>query len=154
LGGFSSVMLVLLLGQSRVFYALSRDGLVPAAFSELHPRFRTPYKSNWLFLGFVGLFAAFVPGDVAGDMTSIGTLFAFILVSIGVWILRVREPNVPRPFRVPAVPVVSILGAVICGAMIFGLGWLNWLRLGIWLAIGLVIYFSYGAKHAHVRRAP
>jgi APA family basic amino acid/polyamine antiporter len=152
LGGFSSVILVLLLGQSRVFYAMSRDGLVPAAFSDLHPRFRSPYKSNLLFLGFVGLFAAFVPGDIAGDMTSIGTLFAFILVSLGVWILRVREPNQPRPFRVPAVPVVSTLGALICGAMIFGLGWLNWLRLGVWLVLGLAVYFGYGAKHSRVAR--
>jgi basic amino acid/polyamine antiporter, APA family len=150
LGGFSSVILVLLLGQSRVFYSMSRDGLVPAAFSDLHPRFRSPYKSNLLFLGFVGLFAAFVPGDVAGDMTSIGTLFAFILVSLGVWVLRVREPNMPRPFRAPLVPVVSTLGALICAAMIFGLGWLNWLRLGVWLVIGLAIYFGYGAKHAKV----
>ena len=153
LGGFSSVILVLLMGQSRVFYAMSRDGLVPRAFSELHPRFRSPYKSNLLFLGFVGLFAAFVPGDVAGDMTSIGTLFAFILVSLGVWILRVREPNLARPFRVPAVPVVSSLGALVCGAMIFGLGWLNWLRLGVWLAIGLAVYFGYGAHHSKVARA-
>ncbi len=152
LGGFSSVILVLLLGQSRIFYSMSKDGLVPAAFSELHPRFRSPYKSNWLFLGFVGLFAGFVPGDVAGDMTSIGTLFAFILVSLGVWVLRVREPNLARPFRVPLVPVVSTLGAVLCAAMIFGLGWLNWVRLGVWLALGLVIYFGYGAKHSKVAR--
>jgi APA family basic amino acid/polyamine antiporter len=152
LGGFSSVILVLLLGQSRVFYSMSRDGLVPLAFSELHPRFRSPYKSNLLFLGFVGLFAAFVPGDVAGDMTSIGTLFAFILVSLGVWILRVREPQLARPFRVPAVPFVSTMGALVCGAMILGLGWLNWLRLGVWLAIGLALYFGYGKAHSKVGR--
>jgi basic amino acid/polyamine antiporter, APA family len=148
LGGFSSVILVMLMGQSRVFYSLSRDGLVPPAFSQLHPRYRTPYKSNLFFLGFVGLFAAFVPGDVVGDMTSIGTLFAFILVSIGVWIMRKKEPNLRRPFRVPAVPVVSTLGALTCGAMIFGLGWPNWARLGVWLFIGLVIYVGYGNKHS------
>lgn len=153
LGGFSSVILVLLMGQSRVFYSLSRDGLVPATFSELHPKFRTPWKSNLFFLGFVGLFAAFVPGDIVGDMTSIGTLFAFILVSLGVWILRIREPNLPRPFRVPAVPVVAILGTVICGAMIFGLGWPNWARLGVWLLIGLVIYFTYGNKRSTLARS-
>lgn len=95
-----------------------------------------------MFLVFVGVFAAFVPGDVAGDMTSIGMLFAFILVSLGVWIMRVKEPNIPRPFRVPAVPVVSTLGALTCGAMIFGLGWPNWTRLGVWLFIGLVIYLG------------
>jgi APA family basic amino acid/polyamine antiporter len=153
LGGFSSVILVMLMGQSRVFYSMSRDGLVPAVFSDLHPRFRSPYKSNLLFLGFVGLFAAFVPGDIVGDMTSIGTLFAFILVSIGVWVMRVREPDLKRPFRVPLVPVVSTLGALICGAMVFGLGWPNWLRLGVWLLMGLVIYFGYGMKHSKVDRA-
>lgn len=151
LGGFSSVILVMLMGQSRVFYSMSRDGLVPGMFSALHPKFRTPYKSNLLFLGFVGLFAAFVPGDVVGDMTSIGTLFAFILVSLGVWVMRKREPQLVRPFRVPAVPVVSTLGALLCSAMIFGLGWPNWARLGVWLVIGLAIYFGYGAKHSVLR---
>ncbi|MBX3210572.1 MAG: amino acid permease [Labilithrix sp.] len=153
LGGFSSVILVMLMGQSRVFYSMSRDGLVPPMFSELHPRFRTPYKSNLLFLGFVGLFAAFVPGDVVGDMTSIGTLFAFILVSLGVWVMRVKEPQIPRPFRVPAVRVVSLLGALLCSAMIFGLGWPNWARLGVWLALGLAIYFGYGNRHSKLRGA-
>src|ERR1019366_1526964 len=128
LAGFSSVILVMLLGQSRVFYSMSKDGLVPAMFSDVHPRFRTPYKSNLLFFGFVGMFAAFVPGDIVGDMTSIGTLFAFILVSIGAWVMRVKEPDAPRQFRVPMVPVVSILGVVVCGSMIFGLGWPNWTR--------------------------
>jgi APA family basic amino acid/polyamine antiporter len=153
LGGFSSVILVLLMGQSRVFYSMSKDRLVPPVFSELHPRYRTPYRSNWLFFVFVGLFAAFVPGDVVGDMTSIGTLFAFVLVSIGVWVMRVREPAIPRQFRVPAVPVVSTLGAVTCGAMIFGLGWTNWARLGIWLLLGLAVYFGYGAKHSRLNAA-
>jgi APA family basic amino acid/polyamine antiporter len=152
LGGFSSVILVMLLGQSRVFYSMSRDGLVPAAFSELHPKYRTPYKSNLLFFGFVGIFAAFIPGDIVGDMTSIGTLFAFILVSIGVWVMRVKEPTSPRPFRVPAVQFVSICGALVCGAMIFGLGWPNWTRLGVWLVIGLVVYFGYSVKHSKLQR--
>ncbi len=152
LGGFSSVILVMLLGQSRVFFSMSRDGLVPKMFSELHPRFKTPYKSNLLFLVFVGAFAAFVPGDVVGDMTSIGTLFAFILVSLGVWVMRVKEPQLARPFRVPAVPLVSLSGAVLCTAMIFGLGWPNWLRLGVWLAIGLVLYVAYGRTHSTLRR--
>jgi APA family basic amino acid/polyamine antiporter len=151
LGGFSSVILVMLLGQSRVFFTMSRDGLVPAMFGAVHPKYRTPYKSSWLFLGFTGLFAAFVPEDIVGDMTSIGTLFAFVLVSIGVWVMRVREPNVPRQFRVPAVPVVSILGVASCGWMIFGLGWTNWARLGVWLVLGLVVYFTYGIKHSKLR---
>jgi len=151
LGGFSSVILVMLMGQSRVFYTMSRDGLVPRVFSDLHPLYRTPYKSNLLFFVFVGLFAAFVPGDIVGDMTSIGTLFAFSLVSIGVWIMRYRQPDMARPFRVPAVPFVSVCGVLVCGSMIYGLGWPNWLRLGVWLVIGLIIYFAYGRKHSRVQ---
>ena len=151
LAGFSSVILVMLLGQSRVFYSMSHDGLVPKIFCDIHPRFRTPYKSNMLFFVFTGLFAAFLPEDIVGEMTSIGTLFAFVLVCIGVWILRVKRPDLQRAFRVPAVPLVSPLGVIICGAMIYGLGWTNWLRLGVWLVIGLVLYFSYGIKHSKVQ---
>ncbi len=146
--GFSSVILVMLMGQSRVFYSMSRDGLVPKLFSDLHPKFQTPYKSNWIFLVLVGAFAAFVPGDIVGDMTSIGTLFAFILVCAGVWIMRVKNPEIPRQFKVPLVPLIPILGIGVCGAMIAGLGWTNWLRLIAWLIIGLVIYFSYSRKNS------
>ena len=151
LAGFSSVILVMLLGQSRVFYSMSNDGLVPKVFCEVHPRFRTPYKSNMLFFVFTGLFAGFIPEDIVGEMTSIGTLFAFVLVCIGVWILRRRRPDLQRAFRVPAVPVVAILGVVVCSAMIYGLGWTNWLRLIVWLLIGLVFYFSYGQRHSKVQ---
>jgi basic amino acid/polyamine antiporter, APA family len=154
LAGFSSVILVLLLGQSRVFFSMSRDGLVPRVFSDVHPRFRTPYKSNLLFFVFTGLIAAFVPADVTGEMTSIGTLFAFILVCIGIWILRVRRPDLERGFRVPWVPVVSTLGVIVCGAMIYGLGWTNWMRLIVWLLIGIVIYFSYGKSHSRINVPP
>jgi len=150
--GFSSVILVMLLGQSRVFYSMSHDGLVPKAFSDVHPVHRTPYKSNWLFFVFTALFAGFIPGDIVGDMTSIGTLFAFILVCIGVWILRVRRPELERGFRVPAVPVVATLGVLVCGFMILGLGVANWLRLGIWLVIGLAIYFTYSRHHSRLNR--
>jgi basic amino acid/polyamine antiporter, APA family len=150
LAGFSSVILVMLLGQSRVFFSMSRDGLVPKIFSDVHPRYRTPWKSNMLFLVFTGLLAAFVPADVTGEMTSIGTLFAFILVCAGVWIMRVRSPELERAFRVPAAPVVSILGIIVCGAMIYGLGWTNWMRLIVWLLIGLVFYFTYGKKHSRI----
>src|SRR5215216_4034987 len=150
LAGFSSVILVMLLGQSRVFYAMSHDGLVPAVFSDVHPRYRTPWKSNLIFFVFTGLFGAFVPGDVVGEMTSIGTLFAFILVCIGVWIIRRRRPDVPRGFVVPALPVVSTLGVVVCGAMIYGLGWTNWLRLAAWLLLGLVFYFGYARAHSRL----
>ncbi len=153
LAGFSSVILVMLLGQSRVFYSMSRDGLVPKIFSDLHPKFRTPWKSNALFFVFTAVFAAFVPGDIVGEMTSIGTLFAFMLVCAGVWILRVRRPDIPRGFTVPMVPVVSVLGIVVCGAMIYGLGWTNWLRLAAWLAIGMVFYFAYGRRHSRLNGA-
>jgi APA family basic amino acid/polyamine antiporter len=150
LAGFSSVILVLLMGQSRVFFSMARDGLVPKVFSDVHPRFRTPYKSNLAFFVFVGLFAAFVPGDIVGNMTSIGTLFAFVLVSLGVWIMRVRHPEMPRAFKTPLVPIVPILGIVVNAAMIFGLGWPNWARLGVWLVIGVAVYFGYSRHHSRL----
>ena len=153
LAGFSSVILVMLLGQSRVFYSMSRDGLVPKVFSDVHPKFQTPWKSNMLFFVFTAGFGGFIPGDIVGEMTSIGTLFAFILVCAGVWLLRVKRPELPRAFRVTAVPLVSTLGIVTCGAMIYGLGWTNWLRLGVWLAIGLVFYFAYGRTHSKLVKA-
>lgn len=151
LAGFSSVILVMLFGQSRVFYSMSRDGLLPKMFSDIHPKFRTPYKSNLLFLVFVGCFASFVPGDIVGDMTSIGTLFAFILVCAGVWIMRKTHPGVPRQFRAPLVPLIPILGIIVCGAMIYGLGKENWLRLLVWMLIGFVIYSTYSIKHSRIR---
>ena len=153
LAGFSSVILVMLLGQSRVFYSMSRDGLVPKIFSEVHPKFRTPYKSNMLFFLFTALFGAFVPGDIVGEMTSIGTLFAFMLVCAGVWIMRVRRPELERGFTVPMLPVVAVLGILVCGAMIFGLGWTNWARLIAWLAVGMIFYFGYGRSHSRLERA-
>jgi len=149
--GFSSVILVMLMGQSRVFYSMSRDGLVPKVFSDLHPKYHTPYKSNWIFFVLVGAFAAFVPGDIVGDMTSIGTLFAFMLVCAGVWILRITNPEIKREFKVPAVGLVAILGIGVCGAMIAGLGVTNWVRLGVWLAIGLIIYFAYSRKNSKLK---
>ncbi len=154
LAGFSSVILVMLLGQSRVFYSMSRDGLLPKVFSDVHPKFKTPYKANLIILVLVGLFAAFVPGDIVGDMTSIGTLFAFILVCAAVIILRKTEPNLPRQFKTPWVPFVPILGIIVCAAMIFGLGWTNWLRLFGWLAIGFVIYFGYSRKNSRLNNPP
>jgi APA family basic amino acid/polyamine antiporter len=150
LGGFTSVILVMLLGQSRVFYSMSCDGLVPPMFSEVHPKYKTPWKNNILFFALTALFGAFLPEDIVGEMTSIGTLFAFILVCIGVWIMRRKRPDVVRGFKVPALPLVAILGVVTCGAMIFGLGWTNWLRLFIWMAIGLVVYFTYSRKHSRL----
>ena len=154
LAGFSSVILVMLMGQSRVFFSMSHDGLVPKIFSEVHPKFQTPWKANLLFFVFTSLFAGFLPESIVGEMTSIGTLFAFILVCAGVWIMRVRRPEIPRAFTVPALPLVAVLGMVVCGAMIYGLGWTNWLRLGVWLAIGLVFYFGYGMKHSRLQTHP
>ncbi len=154
LAGFSSVILVMLMGQSRVFYSMSRDGLVPKIFSEVHPTYQTPWKANLLFFVFTALFAAFLPESIVGEMTSIGTLFAFILVCAGVWIMRVRRPELVRGFTVPALPLVAVLGILVCGAMIYGLGWTNWLRLGAWLVIGLVFYFGYGMKHSRLETHP
>lgn len=152
LAGFSSVILVMLLGQSRVFYSMSKDGLLPKVFSELHPKYKTPYKANLIILVLVGLFAAFVPGKVVGHMTSIGTLFAFMLVCAAVIILRKTDPELPRQFKTPLVPLVPILGIVVCGAMILGLGLENWMRLIVWLAAGLVIYFAYSRKHSKLNK--
>jgi APA family basic amino acid/polyamine antiporter len=150
LAGFSSVILVMLLGQSRVFFAMSRDGLVPQLFSEVHPQYRTPWKSNMVFFVLTALFAAFVPGNIVGEMTSIGTLFAFILVCAGVWLMRVRRPDIQRGFVVPALPAVATLGIIVCGAMIYGLGWTNWLRLAAWLLVGLLLYFGYAKHHSRL----
>ncbi|SHN08816.1 amino acid permease [Mucilaginibacter sp. OK098] len=141
--GFSSVILVMLLGQSRVFYTMSTDGLLPKVFSDLHPKFRTPYKSNMILFVFVGLFAAFLPSSVAGDLTSIGTLFAFVLVCIGVMLLRRTNPELVRPFKTPLVPLVPILGILICSAMIISLPLETQLSALAWMIIGLIIYFTY-----------
>lgn len=151
LAGFSSVILVMLMGQSRIFYTMSNDGLIPKAFGELHPKYKTPYKANWILFIFVGAFAAFVPGHVAGDLTSFGTLFAFVLVSIGVWILRVKNPNIERPFKAPLVPVVSTLGALICTLMIVGLDAQTLKVAFIWMGIGLVVYFAYSRKRSKLK---
>lgn len=151
--GFSSVILVMLLGQSRVFYSMARDGLVPKVFADLHSKYQTPHRSNWIFFLFVSLFAAFIPDHIVGDMTSIGTLFAFVLVSLGIIIMRRIDPDVPRPFRTPLVPLVPILATLVCGSMILGLGIENWTRLVIWLAIGFVIYFGYSVRHSRVQLA-
>jgi basic amino acid/polyamine antiporter, APA family len=156
LAGFSSVILVLLMGQSRIFFTMSGDGLIPKTFSDLHARYKTPYKSNWILFVFVGLFAAFVPGDVTGDLTSFGTLFAFVLVSIGVWILRIKSPNVERPFKSPlsspVFPIVPIMGAAVCTLMIISLD-AQTLKVAFgWMIVGLVVYFLYSRKHSNLRK--
>jgi len=151
LAGFSSVILVMLLGQSRVFYTMATDGLLPKVFCALHPKFRTPYKSNIILFIFVGLFAGFVPGSVAGDLTSIGTLFAFVLVSAGVWIMRVNDPGRNRPFRTPLVPLVPILGILVCTAMIVSLDSFTLLMALGWMIVGLSIYFTYSKNNSKLK---
>jgi basic amino acid/polyamine antiporter, APA family len=146
--GFSSVILVMLLGQSRVFYSMAHDGLLPKAFSDVHPRFRTPWKCNIVLFLFVGTFAAFIPESVAGDLTSIGTLFAFVLVCCGVWILRRMEPTLHRPFKTPLVPLVPILGVLVCSLMIVSLDHRTQLTALCWMLIGFTIYFAYGRRHS------
>jgi len=152
LAGFSSVILVMLMGQSRVFYSMSNDGLIPKVFAEVHPKFRTPYKSNMILFVFVGLFAGFVPGDVAGDLTSIGTLFAFVMVCAGIWVMRKKDPGAVRPFTTPWVPFVPIMGILICSAMIISLPAKTLLTAGGWMVLGLVIYFSYSKQNSNLRK--
>jgi APA family basic amino acid/polyamine antiporter len=150
LAGYSSVVLVMLLGQSRVFYSMSRDGLLPRLFSKVHPRFRTPYKSNWLFLFVVGIPALFVPARVAGELTSIGTLFAFIIVCAGVLVMRKRMPEAPRAFRTPWVPWVPVLGIGICLFMMVFLPFDTWIRLILWMLLGHNVYVFYGSRHSRL----
>lgn len=152
LAGFSSVILVMLLGQSRVFYSMSNDGLVPKVFSDLHPKFRTPFKSNWILFVFVSLFGGFIPGSLAGDLTSFGTLFAFVLVCLGIWVMRVKNPEAVRPFKTPLVPFVPIMGMLVCGALIFSLDINTQLAAVGWLLFGLIIYFGYSKKNSVLRK--
>ncbi|MCX2573230.1 amino acid permease [Pedobacter sandarakinus] len=149
--GYTSVILIDLMAQSRMFYSISKDGLLPTMFSDVHAKFQTPWKSNIILCVFIGLFAAFVPMNVVGEMTSIGTLLAFLMVCVGILILRKTNPNAKRPFKVPFVPLVPILGIFTCIAMMVFLPWETWLRLIVWLAIGLAIYFWYGKKHSRLR---
>jgi basic amino acid/polyamine antiporter, APA family len=148
LGGYSSVIMVLLMGQSRVFFSMSKDGLIPKVFSEVHSKFRTPAKNNLLFMVIVSVFAAFIPARVVGEMTSIGTLFAFILVCLGVLIMRKKMPEAPRAFRTPFVPFVPIAGVVVCLFMMVFLPLDTWIRLIVWMMIGFDLYIFYGMKHS------
>jgi APA family basic amino acid/polyamine antiporter len=146
--GFSSVIMVLLMGQSRVFITMSQDGLLPKLFSEIHPVRHTPWKSNILFAVVVGGAVALLPGNAFGEMCSVGTLLAFVLVCIGVIVLRYTNPDLPRKFRCPWVPLVPALGALCCLTMMAFLPQDTWWRLLIWMAIGLTIYFLYSRKHS------
>jgi len=146
LAGYSSVILVMLLGQSRIFYSMSRDGLLPRVFSEVHPKYRSTYKSNLLFLLLVSVFAMFAPAHVAGELTSIGTLLAFIIVSIGIIVMRKNQPDAPRAFKTPYVPVVPIIGICFCLFMMVSLPFDTWIRLILWMLLGHDIYVFYGSR--------
>ncbi|HUA19135.1 MAG TPA: amino acid permease [Bryobacteraceae bacterium] len=150
--GLSTVMLVMLLGQSRVFFSMSRDGLLPRWAGAVHPRFHTPWISSIIVGVFVAILPAVLPIDVLNDLTSIGTLLAFVIVCAGVWVLRVRRPDLPRPFKTPWVPAVPILGIVVSLGLMSGLAAGAWLRLVVWLIIGMFIYFGYGRKNSRVQQ--
>jgi APA family basic amino acid/polyamine antiporter len=152
IAGLSSTMLVMLLGQPRIFYSMSRDGLLPPIFSKVHPRFKTPYVTTAITGVVVALVAGLFPIATLTQLTSMGTLLAFVMVSIGVWVLRRTDPQVHRPFRTPWMPWVPILGALICLAQMAGLPLTTWVRLIVWLVIGLAIYAFYGRRSAERRR--
>ncbi len=155
LAGLTSVMLVMLLGQTRVLYSMANDGLLPKKFfADIHPKWRTPWKNTILVGVLAAVVGSLVPIDDIGKMVNIGTLLAFVIVCIAVILLRRTDPNQPRPFRTPWVPLVPILGIIFNGYMMYRLGWINWARLIIWLAIGLVVYFTYGQKHSKVQALP
>jgi APA family basic amino acid/polyamine antiporter len=152
IAGLASVVLVMLMGQPRIFYSMSRDGLLPPVFGKVHPKFQTPYLAT-IITGVVAmLVAGFFPIGLLGELVSIGTLLAFVIVSAGIWVLRYRSPELNRPFRTPMVPLVPILSIVICGLMMYWLPKDTWLRLIIWMAIGFLIYFLYGKNHSKLSK--
>ena len=152
--GLTTTMLVMLLGQSRVFYSMSRDGLLPEWAGRIHPRFRTPWISSIVVGFFVAIFAGVLPINILGQLTSIGTLLAFVIVSAGVWVLRVKRPDLHRPFKAPFVPLTPILGMGISLGLMASLPWSTWLRLIVWLILGMGIYFGYGRRHSRLRNRP
>jgi len=152
LAGLASVVLVMLMGQPRVFFSMARDGLLPPVFGKVHPKFKTPYITTILTGSIAAIVAGLFPIGLLGQLVSIGTLLAFVIVCAGVWVLRVRSPEIPRSFKTPLVPLVPILGIISCFALMAGLPADTWLRLIIWLILGLVIYFAYGKKHSHLGR--
>lgn len=153
IAGYSSVILVMLLGQSRVFYSMSRDGLLPQLFSFIHPKFQTPSRSNLIVMCFTAILGGFIPISNLSHFTSIGTLLAFVIVCIGIIVMRKTNPTAPRPYRTPLVPLVPILGVLVCFGMMAFLDAMTWIRLGGWLLIGLLIYFGYSRHHSHLQTA-
>ncbi|MBZ5603793.1 MAG: amino acid permease [Acidobacteriia bacterium] len=153
LAGLTSVILVMLLGQSRVFFSMSRDGLLPKLFSDLHPRYRTPWKSNLMLMLCTSILGCFIPINNLGDITNIGTLFAFVLVCIGIVIMRRTRPDLPRPFRTPWVPFLPIFGAFVNLLLMATLSGITWAAFLVWMAVGLMVYFSYSKAHSVVQRS-
>ena len=151
LAGLTSVMLVMLLGQSRVFFSMSRDGLIPRLFSDIHPIHRTPWKSNLLLMVICALLGGLVPIAQLGDVTNIGTLFAFVMVCIGIIVMRRTRPDLPRPFRTPMVPLIPILGVLINLALMASLSGITWTVFVIWMLTGLIVYFAYSRRHSRVQ---
>ncbi|MBI5691246.1 MAG: amino acid permease [Verrucomicrobia bacterium] len=152
LAGLSSVILVMMMGQPRIFFSMANDGLLPAAFAKIHPKFRTPHITTIVTGLIASVFGGLLPLSLLGELVSIGTLFAFVIVCLSIWILRIRQPELHRPFRTPLVPLVPILGAIVCGAQMLALPWDTWLRLIGWMALGIVIYFTYSRHHSKLRR--
>ncbi len=152
IAGLSSVILVMLLGQSRVFWTMSKDGLLPPFVSHVHPRFHTPWLTSIVTGVGVAIFSALLTVREAGSLVSIGTLLAFVIVSVGILVLRVREPNLPRPFKAPVIWFTAPMGALSALYLMVSLPWPTWRRLLIWMAIGLVLYFAYGYRHSRIGR--
>jgi APA family basic amino acid/polyamine antiporter len=152
IAGLASVVLVMLMGQPRVFFAMARDGLLPAAFGKVHPKFQTPYITTILTGSVAAVVAGLFPIGLLGELVSIGTLLAFVIVCGGIIALRYQRPDLPRPFRTPFVPVVPILGILTCLAMMAALPRDTWIRLIVWMIIGLIIYFTYGKSHSRIGR--
>jgi basic amino acid/polyamine antiporter, APA family len=152
LAGLASVVLVMLMGQPRVFFSMARDGLLPPAFAKVHPKYKTPYITTILTGSVAAVVAGLFPIGLLGQLVSIGTLLAFVIVCAGVWILRVRSPEIPRAFKTPLVPLVPLLGIISCFGLMAGLPADTWIRLIVWLILGLIVYFAYGKSHSHLSR--
>ncbi len=153
IAGLASVVLVMLMGQPRIFYSMARDGLLPPVFGKVHPKFQTPYISTIITGVVAALIAGIFPIGLLGELVSIGTLLAFVIVCGGIIVLRRVQPELPRPFRTPLVPFVPIMGILICGYMMYGLPADTWIRLAVWMALGLTIYFLYGKHHSKLNKA-